>query len=162
MSREIHCYDYVNHPYLRVRDALTADPVAIFHNATNSAASRVRSLASELRVNIAGIEIGTDIAVQVNDVTEQQGEVTSHPVTRLQLQWKAAKTPQLFPFMKAELAVYPLTPTETQLEFQGSYVPPLGPLGGAMNAVAGRRIAQASVHRFLTDVAEHLRLNLLG
>jgi len=62
--------------------------------------------------------------------------------------------------MKAELAVYPLTPTETQLDFAGRYEPPLGLLGEAMNSIAGHRIAEASVHRFLVDVAEHLRSKL--
>jgi hypothetical protein len=73
------------------------------------------------------------------------------------LEWEAAKMPRLFPFMKAELAIYPLTATETQLDLSGHYEPPLGLLGDAMNAIAGHRIAEASVHRFLTDVAAYLR-----
>lgn len=162
MGRDIRCFDYVNHPYARVRDALVEDAVGIFHDATHSAALRGRSLASELRANIAGIEIGTDVAVSVKGVVEQPGEVTSHPVTRLQLEWKAAKTPHLFPFMKAELVVYPLTSTETQLDLEGTYQPPLGALGDAINALAGHRIADASVHRFLADVAAHLRRRLTG
>ena len=85
------------------------------------------------------------------------GTPTSLPVTTLELEWEAAKSPRLFPFMKAELSIYPLTPTETQLEFQGSYEPPLGVLGDAMNAIAGHRIAEASVHRFLKDVAAFLK-----
>jgi len=65
--------------------------------------------------------------------------------------------PRLFPLMKAELSIYPLTTTETQLDFLGHYEPPLGALGKAMNAVAGHRIAEASVHRFVSDVAGYLR-----
>ena len=68
--------------------------------------------------------------------------------------------PRLFPFMKAELAIYPLTSTETQLDFSGAYEPPLGALGKAMNAVAGHRLAEASVHRFVNDVAGYLRTTL--
>ena len=48
--REIRCYDYVNHPYERVRDALLHDAVAIFQSATKSAVSRAQSVATELRV----------------------------------------------------------------------------------------------------------------
>jgi hypothetical protein len=62
--------------------------------------------------------------------------------------------------MKAELSIYPLTRTETQLDFAGLYEPPLGALGIALNAVAGHRIAEVSVHRFVGDVAEHLRQTL--
>ena len=68
--------------------------------------------------------------------------------------------PRLFPLMKAELSIYPLTATETQLDFQGVYEPPFGPLGKAVNAVVGHRIAEVSVHRFVNDVAGYLRQNL--
>jgi hypothetical protein len=62
--------------------------------------------------------------------------------------------------MKADLSIYPITATETQLDFKGLYEPPLGPLGKAANAMVGHRIAEVSVHRFVSDVAEYLRKTL--
>lgn len=59
--------------------------------------------------------------------------------------------------MRATLAIYPLTASETQLEFFGSYEPPLGRVGDAINAVIGHRIAEASVQRFVEEVACYLR-----
>jgi hypothetical protein len=79
------------------------------------------------------------------------------PVTRLQLEWQAAKMPNLFPLMKAELSIYPLTASETQLDFLGLYEPPFGAVGKAMNAIVGHRIAEVSVHRFVSDVTAYLR-----
>ena len=70
--------------------------------------------------------------------------------------------PRLFPLMKAEIWLYPLTATETQLDFQGVYEPPLGALGKAVNAIAGHRLAEASVHRFVDDLAGYLRRTLEG
>ena len=64
--------------------------------------------------------------------------------------------------MTAVLTIYPLTATETQLDFLGNSDPPLGVVGDAMNAIVGRRIAEASVHRFVTDVARYLREHLRG
>ena len=84
----------------------------------------------------------------------------SRPATRLQLEWEAARMPRLFPIMKADLSIYPLTATETQLDFKGVYEPPLGPLGEAVNAIVGHRIAEVSVHRFVSDVAGYLRKTL--
>ena len=160
MSRKLRCYDYVNHPYERVRDELKAHALDLFHDATKVAASRAHSVASGLRVNIGGIEVGTDIAISVKKIVERSGELSVPSTTRVHLEWEAAKMPRLFPFMKAELAIYPLTATETQLDLSGRYEPPLGLLGEAMDAIAGHRIAEASVHRFLTDVAAHLRKTL--
>ena len=161
-GRKIRCYDYVNHPYERVRDALKNNALEIFRDATKVAASRARNVASELRMNIGGIEVGTEIAISVNKIEELPGKLKSPPSTLLELEWEAAKMPRLFPLMSCQLRVYRLTATETQLDLSGSYDPPLGPLGDAMNVVVGHRVADASVHRFLRDVAAHLRVLLSG
>lgn len=157
---EIHVYDYVNHPYEQVRDRLSKDAPAVFQSATKAAASRAQSVASELRVDIGGIAVEADIRVCVKNIEVKDRQGVSDPVTRLQLEWEAAAMPRLFPLMKADLLIYPLTSTETQLDFKGIYEPPLGALGKAANAVIGHRIAEASVHRFVTDVAEYLRRTL--
>ena len=159
-GREIRCYDYVNHPYERVRAALAGDAAAVFTAATRAASSRAETVAAQLRVSVAGLEVAKDIAIAVRGIQEDPRGADGAPITRLQLEWEAAESPRLFPFMRAELSIYPLTATETQLDFAGRYEPPLGALGSAMNALAGHRIAEASVHRFLQDVASHLRTEL--
>jgi hypothetical protein len=159
-GREIRCYDYVNHPYEQVRDALSADALTVFQSATKHAASRARSIASELRVNIGGIGVATDISISVKKIEEKPVEAMAAPATRLELEWEAANMPGLFPFMKAELSIYPLTATETQLDFSGLYEAPLGPVGKALNAMVGHRIAEVAVHQFVSDVAGYLRETL--
>lgn len=155
-GREIRCFDYVNHPYGQVRDVLSKDALAIFQSATKAAASRANSIASELRLDIGGIGVEADIIISVKKIEEQTPEMAA-PVTRLQLEWQSATMPNLFPLMKAELAIYALTAGETQLDFSGFYEPPFGAVGKAMNAIAGHRIAEVSVHRFVSDVAVYLR-----
>ena len=159
-GREIHCYDYVNHPYEQVRDALNKDALAVFQSATKAAASRARSIASALHVDIGGIGVEADIRISVTNIEQKPPEAMSAPASRLQLEWESATMPRLFPFMKAELSIYPLTATETQLDFSGVYEPPLGALGKAVNAIVGHRIAEVSVHRFVSDVAGYLRQTL--
>ena len=161
MSRhEIRSYDYVNQPYARVRAALVADPGTIFREATRAAAARAKSVAAELSVTIAGVNVSTEIAVQVGEIAEDAKGPYGTPVTRLPISWAAAHHPQFFPLMDAVLTVYALTATETQLDFLGHYAPPLGVVGGAVDALVGHRVAEASVHRFIGDVAHHLRATL--
>ena len=157
--REIRCYDYVNYPYAQVRNVLRNDALTVFQSATKSAVSRAQSVAAELHVDIGGVGVKADIIVVVKNVEENVDAISS-PATCLQLEWEAASTPGLFPFMKAELSIYPLTATETQLDFLGHYEPPFGLVGKAMNAVVGYRIAELSIHRFLVEVAEYLRQTL--
>ena len=159
-GREIHCYDYVNHSYEQVCAALSKNAPAVFQSATKAAASRAQSIASELRIDIGGIRIEADIRVSIKNIEVKNHEVMSGPTTRLHLEWEAARMPGLFPIMKADLSIYPITATETQLDFNGLYEPPLGPLGKAVNAIIGHRIAEAPVHRFISDVAGYLRKTL--
>ena len=160
MSREIRCFDYVNRPYAQVRDALSKDAPSLFRSATKAAASRAQSVASELHVDVAGIGVEADIHISVSKIEEKQSEAVSGPVTIVEIEWEAATMPRLFPLMKAEISIYPLTGSETQLDFHGVYEPPLGAFGKAVNALAGHRIAEVSVHRFLGDVAGYLRTSL--
>ena len=159
-GREIRSYDYVNHPYERVRDALSRNALTVFQAATKAAATRAQSVAAELRVDFGGIGVKSDINISVKSVEEKLVDLVSIPITRLQLEWEAVTAPGLFPFMKGELSVYPLTPTETQLDFFGVYQPPFGAVGKTINAMIGHRIAEASVHSFVSDVAGYLRQTL--
>lgn len=160
-SRELHCYEYVNHPYERVRDAVTADPVALFQRSTNAAVGRASDVAAQLRVNLGGLEVGAGVAIEIKLVDGTGMHPALHvPMTRVHLTWKATHAAGLFPAMDAELSVYPLSATETQLDLLGRYQPPLGAVGGAVDAVLMHRVAEASVHRFLRDVSEQLRAEI--
>jgi hypothetical protein len=154
--REIRAFDYVNQPYERVRDALQADAAAIFHSATKVAEARTGALIASLTVEVKGIELSKEIFIKIGGVREEPGPKLSH-ATHIDLEWEAKGSPGLFPTMKADLSVYPLSATETQIDLRGHYEPPLGALGGAIDAIVGHRIAEASIHRFVTALAERLR-----
>ena len=81
-GREIHCYDYVNHPYEQVCAALSKNAPAVFQSATKAAASRAQSIVSELRIDIGGIRIEADIRVSVNNIEVKDHEAMSGPATR--------------------------------------------------------------------------------
>jgi len=160
--QEIRSYDYVNRPYAQVRERLVPDPTAVFRAATRAAADRARSVAAELRVKIAGMDVGAEIVFTIGEMVEEAGGPFTGgpfggPRTRIPVSWEAAAHPQWFPLMDGELSVYALTSTETQLDFLGRYDPPMGLVGDAVDALVGHRIAEASVHRFIGDVARYLR-----
>ena len=158
---ELRCYDYVNHPYAVVRDALRGRLGAIFERATKGATGRAEALAAGLKVEVGPLEIGTDVAIELIGMEErEEGPIGRAPTMSIRLRWKAARAAALFPAMDAELLVYPLSRDETQLELHGLYSPPLGAVGSALDSLVGHRIADASVHRFLTDVASFLRSEL--
>ena len=154
---KIRSYDYVNHPYERVRDTLKQNATTVFQSATKAAASRAESIAAELHVDFAGVGVKADINILIKGIEEKAADGIATASTTLLLEWEAANLPRLFPLMQGELSIYPLTATETQLDFSGTYQPPFGAVGKTMNAIAGHRIAEVSVHRFVSDVAGYLR-----
>ncbi len=161
-SKEIRCYQYVNRPYERVAMILRNDAVGLFHRATMAATARAGSVAAKLKINVAGFEIGKDVKVELtalDDTVHPPGEHVT-PAIALEVRWVAASAAAFFPAMRANLRVYPLSTDETQLDLVGSYTPPGGLLGSAADALAGRRIAEASVHRFLEEIAARLSADL--
>jgi hypothetical protein len=156
-SRQLRVFDYVNQPYARVRDRLTKDPVAAFTRATKSAEERAESVAAQLQVAVGSVRVAADIQIRIRGIEETPASGRTGPVTHVRFEWEAAESPHLFPLMRAELMVYPLTATETQLEFSGDYEPPLKLFGTVVDALVGRRIAEASVHRFVSEVNSYLK-----
>jgi hypothetical protein len=156
----VRCYEYVNRPYESVRALLHGDPMKLLQTATTSAAARSSSLLANLRVQVAGIEIGLDVRVLMRGIRDQRAGAGNEPITRLEFSLNAARLPALFPTMLAEVSAQPLSAAETQLEVEGNYWPPLGLVGNAVDATVGHRIVEATVHRFLVDVVGQMRREL--
>ena len=158
--RKLRCYQYVERPYEDVRALLRERPLEVLQRATSSAAARADSLAATLRVGVAGVEIGVDVKLHVTAIRDDEGVGGLSPVTRVMLSWEAARAPALFPLMSAQLSVWPLSSSETQVEMEGEYRPPLGAVGDAIDAAVGHKIADASVHKFLEDLVQQIRHEL--
>jgi hypothetical protein len=153
----LRCYGYVNRPFSEVRELLHRDPLELLQRATKAASTRARGLVATLRIELAGIELGVDVRPYVKGVSDEEGIAGLPPGTTVDLRWEADRARALFPLMSARLSASPLSSTETQLELEGQYQPPLGIAGSLLNAAVGHRIAEASVHRLFEDVLEQLR-----
>jgi hypothetical protein len=71
--------------------------------------------------------------------------------------WEATGTPGLFPTMEGDIVISSLGDQLTQLTFRGSYMPPLGQLGRAIDRVLMHHIAEASVKDFVDRIASSLK-----
>jgi hypothetical protein len=158
--RTVGCYDYVTRAYEDVCTLLRQEPLELLQRATTSASARARSLATTLRVELAGLEISVDVRLHVRRIRDHETLAGVLPALRIDLTWEAIHNPALFPSMFAELLVWPLSARETQMELRGAYWPPMGLLGTAFDAALGHRIAEAALHRFLGDLVEQLQCEL--
>ena len=155
---EIQCYEYVNHSYENVSEALVHDAIGLFERATQQATNRASKLVTKLNVSIGGFEVGRNVVVRVLKAN-RNAEAPAHMAdraTELEIEWHAEKSAALFPAMRAKLTVYPLAKDETQLQLVGEYDPPGGVFGNVADKLVGHRIAEASVHAFLDALARRM------
>jgi hypothetical protein len=153
----LRCRELLNLSYASVRHVLHRDPLKLLQRAT-TVAPRASPLIANVRAEVAGVELGVDVRVLACRIArDAETDSNALPIARIQLWWEAVRTPGLFPTMLAEVSAQPVSPDTTRLEIEGTYWPPFGPLGKAIDAAVGHRVAEAAVHRLLTDIAVQLR-----
>lgn len=156
----VHYWGYVERPIEDVRGLLHESTEELFQDATRTASARTREILSKLRVDVGSIEVGVPVRVRVEQVRDETPMTGLPPVTRVDLRWEAAHAPSLFPLMRADLTAWPISAGETMVELDGNYRPPFGPVGGALDALFGHRVAEAAVQRFHEDVLKEIRRRL--
>src|SRR5689334_4305594 len=95
-QHRLRCYDYVNQPDAKVRDALRSDAAGIFARATTSATERERSIAVQLHVRVGPLDVATDVRIEVGTPEETMSSPFGYPMTVFPVSWSAVKTPSLF------------------------------------------------------------------
>lgn len=153
MERNLYCYDYVERPSGEIVELFRTEPRRLLQLSTSEAARHADEIAAELHVELGGLDIGKEVSIDIDayDIVDDAGS--------FHLRWEAASHPALFPSMQADLKITPLARGYrwlTQLSLVGHYRPPLGPLGLIGDAVVGHRVAEASMHRFLRDLASRI------
>lgn len=73
--------------------------------------------------------------------------------TTIPLTWVATGAPGLFPRLEGDLVVSSLGESLTQITLRGSYEPPMGVIGRALDRTVLHRVSEASVKAFLDRLA---------
>ncbi len=155
--RPLKFYGYVDRPYGAVRDLLRLQPDDLLKRATLAASERASGLVARLHVGAGGADVGVDVQVKIRQKPDDAAVAGLPEVAHLALTWHAARGEGLFPTMSGELSASPVTFADTQIGFEGTYQPPLGGFGKAVDALIGHRIAEATVHRFVNEVVGEIR-----
>ena len=158
--RSVRSSQSIGWPFPQVAAVLRNEASYLLHRATTSAAAHQAAMAASLRVEIVSLEIGVNVRLHVRRVREARTESGHLTELSVEITWEAIRAPRFFPCRLADLSVHPLSWGETQLDIDGVYWTPMGPLGTVIDSVLGHRVAEASVHRFLQDVAAELQTEL--
>lgn len=158
-TKNLSCTRAADRPYEAVRSLLHHRALEVFQRATNCAAGHADVLAAKLRIG-SGIAVGVPVHIHVRAIRDEAPVGGMPPVTRVFIEWEAARGAGFFPHAVAELSVWPVTAQGSRLELQGIYHPPLGVLGSAIDAAVGHRVAEATVAHLLDDVVDELRRDI--
>lgn len=150
MDRHLYAYREITLPWRDVVRTLTDHRGDLFGAATDAT---VQGATTQVHTTIAGVELGTDVAVRMGPVRE----LGMHTVS-MALTWDALEGNGIFPRMLGSIEVTAMSdhPPRTQVTFLGSYHPPMGILGTAVDAVAGHKIAEDTVEHFLEELCSRL------
>lgn len=133
----------------RVERALTQAPDTWLRGLASEANHRGDSLLAEIGFGDR-IRVARQVALELGEPVHTAGKVV------LPLRWTPTDAPGLFPALEADLELAPLPPDRTQLAMSARYVPPLGPLGKAIDRAILYRVAEATLKDFLDRVGEAL------
>lgn len=107
----------------------------------------------------ARISVGAPVLAKTVRVETAQ-PVRGDKQSTLPLTWEATGTPGLFPRADADLVLAALGSDVTQIAFRGTYRPPLGVIGRALDRTLLHHLAEASVKQLLEDVADAVEKHL--
>lgn len=157
MARPLRAHTYAAVPYRRVQALLAEEPHHLLQVSTNDAATHGHDLLATLRGSLAGIEVSRDILVDVGDLQALDPDRCILPIS-----WRAARGPHLFPTADATLELWAMTATPplVQVILTGSYEPPLGAFGAAIDRALLQGFTEAVAQRFVADVAAYLEERL--
>jgi hypothetical protein len=141
---------------------LPIDPQRIERALTRAPEDWLRGLASEANYRgdmlLADVGFGGRVRVARQVAVELGAPVHTAGKTVLPLRWVPTGAAGLFPALEADLEVAPLASNRTQLAMSARYVPPLGPIGHAIDRAVLYRIAEATLKDFLDRVGDALML----
>ena len=125
-----------------------------FFSTFNSWAESAYRDGEDLRANISvgsgPVSVAKSVRMQVGDPSAT-GDETTVPII-----WEATGATALFPKMEGSLMMAAIGSEMTQLAFRGTYDPPMGALGRALDKVLMHRLAESSVKGFVDRIGSAL------
>jgi hypothetical protein len=141
---------------------LPIEPKLVERALMDAPANWLRGLAGEANfrgdVLLADVGFGGRVRVARRVAVELGAPVHTAGKAVLPLRWTPTGAAGLFPAMEADLEVAPLSSNRTQLAMSARYVPPLGPIGHAIDRAVLYRVAEATLKDFLDRVGDSLML----
>jgi hypothetical protein len=154
MSRELHAYAYVDVPFDLASRLFAENAQAVLQHATDDVTEEAGKLSRTLHVKLGGVDVAKDVEVLVGEFEPKELTRSAVPI-----RWRAERGRLLFPTLEArlEIAAVSFDPPLSQVMVNGTYEPPMGAIGAGVDKLVLHKVAEATMYRFVHDVAMELR-----
>lgn len=157
MERRLYTYTYVAQPFDEVCWLLATVPRRLLAGAAEQAGGLAAELVAEVSGGLGAVETTTQVSLHIGQF-QPKGVLSA----ALPLRWEPASGSTALPVLVGEVEVtcVSVRPPLTKLALVATYRPPLGLLGAAVDALLAHRVAEATAHRFLEQVAGRIDCDL--
>ncbi len=150
----VRYYVTIKHPIEECRKVLLESPDEWLPNLVQSSQAPAEQLLARMGFSVLAVEVRKRAVVQLGQAIQLRDWL------HIPISWEAQPVSDLFPRFEGELQLVPIGPAETKLALAGTYDPPLGDVGRAVDNLVMHTAAEATVKDFVERLADRLASQL--
>ena len=150
----VRYYVTIERPIEECREVLLESPDEWLPNLVQSSEGPAEQLMARMGFSILAVGVRKRAIVQLGK------PMLLRDWLHIPISWEAQPVSELFPRFEGELQLVPIGPGETKLALAGTYDPPLGDVGRAVDNLLMHTAAEATVKDFVEQLAKRLEKEL--
>jgi hypothetical protein len=150
----VRYYVTVDRPIEDCRRVLLESPGDWLPNLVQTSQGPAEQLLARMGFSILAVDVRKKAVVEIGNPVQLRDWL------HIPISWEAQPVSDLFPRFEGELQLVPIGPGETKLALAGTYDPPLGDVGRAVDNLLMHTAAEATVKDFLEQLAKRLEKEL--
>ena len=150
----VRYYVTIDRPIEECRRVLLESPDEWLPNLVQSSEGPAEQLVARMGFSILAVGVRKRAVVQLGKPLQLRDWL------HIPISWEAQPVSELFPRFEGELQLVPMGPNQTKLALAGTYDPPLGDAGRAVDNLVMHTAAEATVKDFVEGLGRRLEKEL--
>jgi uncharacterized membrane protein len=150
----VRYYVTIDRPIEQCRRVLLESPDEWMPHLVQSSEGPAHQLLARMGFSVLAVDVRKKAVVQLGRPLELRDWL------HIPISWEAQPVSDLFPRFEGELQLVPIGPDQTKLALAGTYDPPLGDVGRAVDNLLMHTAAEATVKDFVEGLGRRLEKEL--
>ena len=150
----VRYYVTIDRPIEACREVLLESPEEWLPNLVQTSHGSGEQLLARMGFSILAVDVRKKAVVQLGKAMQLRDWL------HIPISWEAQPVSDFFPRFEGELQLVPISTAETKLALAGTYDPPLGDVGRAVDNLLMHTAAEATVKDFVEQLGRRLEKEL--